>query len=176
MNNINQIQIIDNFLDEEYFFAIKSFITSQHFPWFYMNFLTFDEESEYSDPEAYLFYHKFCDAQHSVQSEHFHLLDPIFIKLNAKKIIRVKCNLTPKKEIILQNRFHTDFSRGAYPGAKTAVYYINTNNGYTLFRDGTKVESVENRMVIFDQQMAHTGTSCTDKSNRIVLNINYFDE
>ena len=56
---------------------------------------------------------------------------------------------------------------------KTAIFYINTNNGYTLFEDGTKVESVENRICIFPYYMKHTGTTCTDKNQRVVININY---
>ena len=56
---------------------------------------------------------------------------------------------------------------------KTCVFYLNTNDGYTMFKDGTKVESVENRLVLFDSQTQHCGTSCTDKRKRVVLNINY---
>ena len=56
---------------------------------------------------------------------------------------------------------------------KTAIFYINTNNGYTLFKDGTKVDSVQNTMLIFDGSLDHCGVSCTDQKRRIVLNINY---
>ena len=53
---------------------------------------------------------------------------------------------------------------------------MNTNNGYTEFEDGTKVESVANRFVSFPEKMKHRGTSCTDKKTRIVININYLME
>ena len=52
---------------------------------------------------------------------------------------------------------------------------MNTNNGYTKFEDGTKVESVANRLVTFPASMMHTGTSCTDKKIRIVINFNYME-
>ena len=42
-----------------------------------------------------------------------------------------------------------------------------------MFKDGTKVESVENRIVIFDGSELHCGVSCTDEKARFVLNINY---
>ena len=54
-----------------------------------------------------------------------------------------------------------------------AIYYFNTNNGYTLFENGDKVESIRNRLIMFKSNLRHTGTTCTDKPNRYVLNINY---
>ena len=57
----------------------------------------------------------------------------------------------------------------------TAVFYVNTNNGYTIFESGEKVSSVENRMVIFDSNILHTGTTCTDERVRCVLNFNYYE-
>ena len=32
----------------------------------------------------------------------------------------------------------------------------------------------KNRLVIFPANVKHTGTTCTDKDERIVLNINYY--
>jgi hypothetical protein len=55
----------------------------------------------------------------------------------------------------------------------TAIYYVNSTDGYTEFRDGTKVPSVENSMVVFPSYMEHTGTTCTDKRSRININMNY---
>ena len=56
----------------------------------------------------------------------------------------------------------------------TAIFYINTNNGYTEFEDGTRVESVANRIVNFPANLKHRGTRCTDQKIRIVINFNYF--
>ena len=59
-------------------------------------------------------------------------------------------------------------------GQTTAIYYLNSNNGSTVFKDsGDKVESVANRLIVFDGSIEHAGTSCTDDSRRVVLNINY---
>ena len=51
---------------------------------------------------------------------------------------------------------------------------MNTNNGYTEFEDGTKVESVENRIVYFDGSIPHNSSTCTDQKVRAVISINYF--
>ena len=59
------------------------------------------------------------------------------------------------------------------PGSLTAIFYINTNNGYTYFEDGQKIESIENRMVMFPSNIPHAGATCTDEDRRVVLNLNY---
>ena len=56
---------------------------------------------------------------------------------------------------------------------KTAIFYINSNNGYTVFKDNSKVISRENRLCLFNGHIEHAGVSCTDARRRIVLNINY---
>ena len=63
--------------------------------------------------------------------------------------------------------------REGVEGWYTSIFYLNTNNGYTYFEDGSKVKSIANRFVIFPCYMSHGGASCTDNDNRVVLNINY---
>ena len=61
-----------------------------------------------------------------------------------------------------------------YDDMKTAVFYINTNNGYTEFENGVRVNSVANRVCIFDSNLRHRGTTHTEGDNqRIVVNFNY---
>ena len=55
----------------------------------------------------------------------------------------------------------------------TGIYYVNTNDGYTVFEDGTKIDSVANRICIFPYYLKHSGTTCTNANRRIALNINY---
>ena len=61
--------------------------------------------------------------------------DEASFKLKAKKIIRVKANLSTKKDINLKSKMHIDTS---IENSITSVYYINTNNGFTLFENGKK--------------------------------------
>ena len=56
----------------------------------------------------------------------------------------------------------------------TAIYYVNTNNGTTKFKSGKEVESVANRLVIFNSNELHAGSSCTDEHRRCLINFNYF--
>ena len=50
---------------------------------------------------------------------------------------------------------------------------MNTNNGKTIFKHGEEVNSVANRMVIFNSNLEHAATSHTDEKTRVVVNFNY---
>ena len=84
---------------------------------------------------------------------------------------KVNCNY----KTLEQNTgwFHTDYEDDRKNDMTTSILYINTNNGGTKFEDGTFVNSVSNRMVIFDCSLKHAPVSCTDNNRRIVVNINY---
>ena len=82
-------------------------------------------------------------------------------------LIRAKAVLTPKTENPRFSGFHID-----YPNMTTATYYLNSNNGYTEFRDGSRIESISNRMLVFDSNLEHQGITCTDKKIRVLINFN----
>jgi hypothetical protein len=50
---------------------------------------------------------------------------------------------------------------------------LNTNNGTTEFKDGTKVDAVKNRLVMFPAITPHRAIGQTDITERIVLNFNF---
>ena len=102
------------------------------------------------------------------------MLDGILNKIRPKEIYRIKANLLTKTPEIVPNSFHTDVggNMGVIPYT-TSIFYLNTNNGYTEFEDGTIVESVANRWISFPEDTKHRGTSCTDEKVRVVINFNY---
>ena len=57
---------------------------------------------------------------------------------------------------------------------KTGIFSINTCNGYTKLEDGTKIDSVANRMLLFDASRPHTPSTTTDQTVRVNINFNYF--
>jgi hypothetical protein len=99
---------------------------------------------------------------------------PILQRIQPASIIRIKANLLTKESTIVEHGLHTDIPDLKIP-CKTAIFYINTNNGYTIFEDGTKINSLENRLVIFDSNIPHSGSSCTDAKVRCVINLNYYE-
>ena len=104
-------------------------------------------------------------------SKYVEAVNPILQRLGAEITIRIKANLNPRTHDHIQlGGFHCDF---AYLGMTTAIYYPNTNNGYTMFETGKKVQSVKNRLVKFPVNIEHVGFSCTDQQVRSVINFNY---
>jgi hypothetical protein len=159
------MQIINNFIKElEVFEKIKQTLISSNFPWFYSG-----TTASVYDSSDYLFYHwLFKDGHQS--SEHFNeILIPLLSRLNLNSLLRCKVNLYTKKLKHIKTEFHTD---SPYPH-KVALFSINTNNGYTYFKNKNKVGSIENTMVLFDGAMEHCSVAQTDENIRINININY---
>ena len=157
------IQIIDNFLPEEEFKSIQSFMMGGEFRWFY------GDGRAYNDDGKYLMIHMFFQPEVGSNSEHINMWNTFMQQVGAKKCYRIKANLTFKTSTIEPAPFHYD-----YKDMKTAIFYINTNNGYTEFESGVRVESVANRVCIFDSNLEHRGTTHSEGGNqRITVNFNY---
>jgi hypothetical protein len=164
------IQIIDNFLDEEEHREIEKVLLGNNFPWFYYNSIISNEvkDDKNNYQLAHIFYNDF-----TIKSGYYDIVIPLLSKIKPAALIRIKANLNPNRETPTQYSYHVDVD-GKFK-AKTAVYYVNTNNGQTIFIDGTKIDSVANRLLIFDKDILHTNTTCTDQKMRCVLNLNYIE-
>tara|TARA_B100000427_G_scaffold142419_1_gene118608 strand:+ start:393 stop:869 length:477 start_codon:yes stop_codon:yes gene_type:complete len=157
------MNVIDNFLPEEEFKHIQSLMMGDNINWFY------HEGRTYPDDGLFLMFHMFYDPNHGKNSRYIDIWNTFMNKVEAKKCTRIKANLTFKTPTIEPAPFHTD-----YKDMKTATFYINTNNGYTEFKNGAKVSSVANRVCIFDSNLEHRGTTHSEGGNqRIVINFNY---
>ena len=157
------MKVIDNFLGEDEFKTLRTYIASTEFPWYFGKIVT--GKKSVSAQFVHTFY---VNDTPTSTWPHISFLRR---RLNIASLIRIKVNLNPRTETVQVHKdsFHID-----YPDVTTAVFYLNTCDGYTLFEDGFKVNSVENRIVIFDSNTKHTGTSCTNEAGRLVMNINYF--
>lgn len=155
------IKIIDNFLDKKYFTELSNTILGPMFPWFFQNGVVspYDGHSQF----IHIFY-----TDYEPKTKYFGMIYPIFELLGASSIIRSKANLLVKTENIIQHDFHAD-----HHNCITSILYLNTNNGKTIFENGMEIESVSNRLIVFDSNQKHTGTTCTDENNRVVINFNY---
>jgi hypothetical protein len=161
-------QVIDNFLDDDAFAILQSKIShTEQFPWFFSNGIAWKTEKEIL--WDFQFVHTFYNESLGKSTEIVHLA-PLLKKINPKVVHRLKANLGPITDKPRQTDWHTDFQDRV---CTTAVFYLNTNNGYTAFKNGEKVESVANRLLTFDSRLEHAGVSCTDKNFRAVINLNY---
>ena len=166
--NSDDYEIIDNFLDESSFSILKTLMLSNDFPWYYNEGILSLEDPRINQ---YQFTHTFYRDNLSL-SHNFEILTPIIKKINPVALMRAKANLNPRTEEIFEHGYHTDYDNPP-SNQRTAVFYVNTNNGFTVFEDGTKIESVENRLVSFKTPLVHTGTTCTDVNRRVLINFNY---
>jgi hypothetical protein len=133
-------------------------------PWYYN-----DSVSQKDVDDGFYFTHIFYN-DHQPMSGLYTSIVPILNKISVKACIRVKGNLYLNVGRQVENGWHVD---NDYPH-KGAVYYVNTNNGYTEMEDGTKIESVENRILLFAPLVKHRSVQCTDKKYRFTINVNYF--
>jgi hypothetical protein len=153
------MQIIDNFLSDNEFGEVFRMIADTEFPWFYGLVTSGSKYSQFTH----------CFYNHDQPTDYYPKLRFFREKLKVKSLVRIKANLNPRTETLQEYDYHID-----YEDMKTAILYLNTCNGYTKFKTGEKVDSVKNRIVIFDSNLEHTGTSCTDQYGRLVINFNYF--
>jgi len=178
------ISIQDNFLVEKEFVALRDiFITLDPLSpkhttvsWGYSPLVVnaIDEEPSTSPGQFFHMVYNSNAPSSNIYESHFF---PILEALNVHTLIRIKVNLNPRLTESFYSNFHTDENdtrKRAKEPYTTSIFYINTNNGYTEFEDGTKIESVANRMVSFPSNIRHRGVTQTDEQTRIAINFNYF--
>ena len=170
------MKVIDNFLPDYQFKQITSVLLGSYFPWYWNDKVLHPEDKNYNSKD-YQLVHTFFSKQFSNNgdSNYYNLLknnSSFFSLLGVNQFFRIKANLNPRTIFNKSGGWHVDVE--GYPQIKnTAVYYLNTCNGYTKFKKGGKVKSVANRMVIFDSQLYHQGYTCTDQKRRVVMNFNW---
>ena len=90
-------------------------------------------------------------------------------KIPVATTCKIKVNMNPRTHKIIEHGLHTDLPYRC----KTGILYLNTNDGYTIFEDGTKIESVENRFVSFDSnKKSRKLIKTTKKTNKRILENN----
>ena len=130
----------DNYLSYNAFSKMQKGIMGSEFPWFYNpHVLTAAGEDE--DNQGYQFTNLLYKQNHGPVSEGYNFIIPILQRLDTPNIIiRAKINLNPRdNKHTMLGGYHTDHP---FNNAKTAIYYVNTNNGWTEFDTGEVVESV----------------------------------
>lgn len=158
--------VIDNFLEKKDFTEIQNIFLGDNFPWYTIENVAFEKEK---DPLKFYFIHNLYRDYVPI-SDHITTISPILNKIKAKSLIRIKANLYPNQNKFEEHAKHIDYDFDH----KGAIFYINNNNGHTVLEDGTKIKSIENRMLFFSPHKMHCSTNCTDKKYRVNINFNYF--
>ena len=169
-------EVIDNFLDEEYFDSLVTLFTDKErghrdMSWFFSSNTVYPkirEKRVVSEDRFFYMTHLFYSNSLPV-SPLYDKLVPLLQKLEARCLIRIKANLFPNTEILHEHPMHVDYS--FFHSA--AVLSLNTCDGYTKLKDGTKIDSVANRILLFDASEKHCSTTTTNVFARFNININY---
>ena len=167
-----KVQIFNNFLDQEVFLEIKKFIMSPRCEWRYVNYIAHKDGRD-NDNDGY-FVHSFKDCHPQTfedrypESPHFPLIAKILDKIQYRNILRIRSSLYPRRDVQKSDPFHIDYN---FPH-RVCIFYVNTNNGYTMFENGEKIPSVENQLATFDGSEKHCSVVQTDTPARYIVNIN----
>jgi hypothetical protein len=166
------MKVIDNFLDKKDFEKVKLIFLSPSFPWYKSQVLKKEDGLKVKQKYNFQFTHYFY-GNYKPLSTFFENLNNVLIKINPSSIIQIRSNLLSRTDKKIEHGFHCDLIDVK---CTTGILYINSNNGGTKFKDGTFIESKENRFVSFSSDLPHTGTTNTCKQQyRIVLNLNYYE-
>jgi len=164
------IKIIDNCMPDVVLKNYFNMITSGNFPWHFTPVVSQQDSTKEKEKNNFQFANTLYQGN-LPKNELFNHFNAILNYIpELQSLVKFKINCNPCYSQIIEHDFHVDVPYNC----NTAIIYLNTNDGYTLFETGEKVNSVENRMVIFPSQIKHTGTTCTDQQARFVININYF--
>ena len=159
-------EVIDNFLDKTDFLKIqKSFLDNMSCSW-HMS----DGISETGSSDGVYFIH-FLFFDNKIQSNKYSDVFSIMEKLKIKHPERIKVNLYTKSDTLVKHGSHVDSGISK----KGCIFYLNTNDGFTILNSDIGIKSIENRLLIFDPKKPHSSTNCTDRNYRSTINFNYFN-
>ena len=82
----------------------------------------------------------------------------------------MKINAYPYTEEVHEHNNHIDYSF-KHTGA---IFSLNTCDGYTKLKNGRKIESVANRLLLFDSSKEHCSTTTSSTELRYNINFNFF--
>lgn len=182
------VEVIDNFLSQSYYESLRSSITSNNFPWYYNDDITYDKET-YStingNPlvQSFGFSHTIMSNSNPTDSDITNLIMPMAFQikdyLKASKILRIRLDMTMYNPEVKMHGPHVDYTNPHY----SSVYYLNDSDGSTIIfneKEGKKTLSIKeviepkpNRLLVFDGSYLHTGYSPSRHNCRVLINSNY---
>jgi hypothetical protein len=175
-------EVIDNFFKKEEFERMRDIVMSEDIAWYWnAEINSFHKDSAgwrgRTSPDAvtkdltgYLTHQLFNMQVNYIYSEHYKHFRGFWEQLRMKALVRMKMNFYPRTGKVEIHEPHLD-----YPyDHKGCLFSFNTCDGFTQLEDGTRIESVANRALLFNPRTRHSSTSTTNDKGRFNININYF--
>ena len=168
-----ETKIIDNFLPEEKFSKLSDTIINEKFPFSIRNNITGNEIDNDSLPFWHYYGIHVIYFDNKPTSDWFKCLYDMLSYMNNQGLClglnRIKVNFYPYTENVYEHDQHTDYDYPMYG----AVLSLNTCDGFTRLSDGTKVDSVANRLLIFDSSKNHNSSTTSNARGRYNINFNF---
>jgi len=163
-----EYMVIDNFLDKDIFLNIKNTMEGD-LPWFLTKQINLNQDiNDLTSAFVHVFFQDKGEDGICI-SRFFNLSIPILTKINMYKLLRIKGNFYPNSQTKIIHEKHVDYDFQH----KGAIYYINSNDGLTIINDNIKINSIENRLLIFNSGLPHCSTTTTDSKFRMNINFNF---
>tara|TARA_B100001094_G_C17659861_1_gene543675 strand:- start:44 stop:562 length:519 start_codon:yes stop_codon:yes gene_type:complete len=168
------MKVYDDFLSPKDFRFVQLNMLGTQFPWSQGTVMNPEVDELLCDEIDNIQFSNWMYRDFEPKGPEFAIAQPIISdpRLEICSIHRIKANLTLRTSEVVQHGFHRD-GTGSF---MVAIYYVNSNDGYTEFEDGSRIETIENRLLVFDSSLWHTGSTCTNAKVRCVINFNYFPE
>ena len=163
------MEIIDNYLPEEKFKELRELIVwNKKFPFFLGEGVAEGEpiENDFNNWYASHVSYSIGGKAHPVFKQIFNLLN-----FEVKALLKLKVNFYPHTEKIYEHKPHVDYKFNC----EAALLSLNTCDGFTRLSDGTTVDSVANRLLLFKGHELHNSSTTTNASGRWNINLNYWN-
>tara|TARA_B100001248_G_scaffold4838_1_gene3487 strand:+ start:1800 stop:2339 length:540 start_codon:yes stop_codon:yes gene_type:complete len=178
MNKKLDLRVKDNFLNDRDFWYLKDLFLNEQT--IYNPVWSISDQDEYKDKDEYdnwfmthLIYGDCRIYSSSFEEVQKRLITPLknLEETQFGFLTRIKINMYPHTHEVKEHMLHKDATH--CNRLRGAIYCLNTCDGYTGFADGTKVESIENRLILFNSLEDHHSTSTSNAQVRLNININY---
>lgn len=165
---LNQYEVIDNFLEKEHYNFLKNFFLNEETPWFFRKTDTENTKNK----NGYFCFNFYNNPKPSFWPLSDHL-GPLFDKLNVFVPISIRANMSFRDIDTIESGWHVDYDTVI---STTAILYFNSCNAKTVLKindEEIKVDNVENRLLRFNSKIKHKIIYQTDIHKRIIMNLNY---
>jgi hypothetical protein len=169
VKNLKVINVINNFIDNDVFYKFSKIIfDSDEFPWYFKkknhpikNYIQLKHTLIRNNNKEKTLCSPFVTL----------LLSEILKKLKAQKVYFAEITLRTRTDKIVElpPKINPDMNNQTL----TAILFLNTNNGYTHVTGTDKIESIENRVIIFPTYTSYFQTTTSNENFRAVLTIEY---
>jgi len=161
----------DNFLVNSEYQKLKSKIISSEMPWFYV-----EKDTHPITENSNGYFRNYFYKNQMPCHPYYEDCIPLLNEIGCVTPIEIRANLNFRDIDSKSSGFHTDNN---HKYVKTALLFFTTCNAKTMLKYKNKeiyIDSVENRILIFNSSVEHKLIYQTDTHKRYILNINYYGD